>query len=85
MSFLLIVDVLPRTQPLLGFDVIYNSNGKNIGTIERDVDGAYYYWPTQEGGAWSSYVMYSIGQHLDRLNYDFDKVLRDDPRIGRGE
>lgn len=48
--------------------VIFKSNGKNIGEVFRDVDGEHYFQPTGGGGAWTGYVLMEIGIHLSLLN-----------------
>lgn len=54
-------------QPNGDYDVetIY---GQRIGSIARDFDGAFYFWPINNGGAWSRHSLRTIADKLDELN-----------------
>jgi hypothetical protein len=42
--------------------------GQRIGSVARDVDGKFYFWPLNNGSAWSGYFMRAIADKLDELN-----------------
>jgi hypothetical protein len=62
-------------QPDLNFEVYYTFNNQHIGSIEKSIDGYYYYWPTGIGGYWTAIVMREIADALDQLNEEWDKIV----------
>lgn len=40
----------------------------DIGDLVKEVDGDYYFFPVQNDGCWSSWVMKEIAAKLDELN-----------------
>jgi hypothetical protein len=54
------------------------SNGKYIGNAIMDIDGYYYYWPSDKlTGSWSSYILREIADTLDELNKEYEKSVKD--------
>ena len=59
------------------YDLINEFNKKFLGTLVMDVDGYYYYWPSQDlSGSWSSDSLLEISKILDELNDDYNKKVR---------
>lgn len=49
---------------------------KHLGEFVLDVDGYFYYWPTDERGCWASYSMRWIADKLDELNRPWDEFIQ---------
>lgn len=55
------------------YKVFFNTN--YLGDLVMDVDGYFYYWPSIEKGAWSSYSMRMIADKMDELNKPWDDYI----------
>ena len=50
--------------------------GKNsVGQFLMDVDGFFYYFPIENGGAWTAWIMRAIANKLDEINAPWQKVI----------
>jgi hypothetical protein len=49
---------------------------KFIGDIIMDVDGYFYYLPSDERGTWSAWTMRLIADKLDELNKPWDDYIQ---------
>lgn len=76
-------ELLQLTKLDSGYYVEYY-NGVHIGEFEKDVDGYYYYWPTQRAGHWSAHVMRAIADKLDELNKPWNDKIKNDPVFNKG-
>jgi hypothetical protein len=43
--------------------------------IIQDVDGYYYFWPSEGGGYFSEFVLRTIADHLEELNKPWDNEI----------
>ena len=78
-----LLDVLPKKDSKCGtYEVFVHTNGEKIGEMYAEGDGYYVMWFEEHNGFHDSHYLHAIAQHLDRLNYGWDKVIRDDPTIG---
>jgi len=48
---------------------------KYLGDFVRDVDGFFYYWPSEDGGCWSAWTLRLIANELEELNADWNKYI----------
>lgn len=56
------------------FEVVSKVNSKNIGNLILDIDGYYYFEPTDQRGYWSSYWMKELCNKLDELNIQNEQL-----------
>lgn len=47
-----------------------------IGELIMDVDGYFYFWPTNDG-CWSAYILHSIANKLDEMNKKWDDQIHE--------
>ena len=63
---------------------VYFENKSYLGQFSLDVDGDFYYWPSNKRGCWSAWSLKLIAEKLDELNRgsifpdDIDKSNSDD-------
>lgn len=54
------------------------SNGKYLGKFIMDVDGFYYYWPSDKlSGSWGSHSLRMIADKLDELNHEYSESIKE--------
>lgn len=47
---------------------IVTGNQKLVGELIMDVDGYFYFWPEDNNGAWSSYLLRQLADKIDEIN-----------------
>lgn len=47
----------------------------DLGAIEKDNDGYYYWWPKVGHGAWPSWALTAIATLLDEMNKPWDDEI----------
>ena len=52
----------------LSYQISYCENDKHLGEFILDVDGFWYYVPSEGHGWWSDYLLIEIGESLKELN-----------------
>ena len=57
--------------------VSFGSNGKCLGAFSMDVDGYYYYWPTNDTGCWGSCELRMISDALDKINKPYNDFVKE--------
>ena len=57
--------------------VYFKPNGKYIGLFSMDVDGYYYFWPTNDSGCWGSDELMIIVNALDIINKPHNDQIRE--------
>jgi hypothetical protein len=53
---------------------VKGDNGVYLGDFIMDVDGFFYFRYGEGGGLWTSHVIRSISDELDKLNKDWEEV-----------
>ncbi len=56
-------------------------NGKLIGELIMDVDGYFYFWPTDNNGAWASNHLRELANKLDELNKEWNKQVEKELKV----
>ena len=51
-------------------------NDHLVGELIMDVDGYYYFWPSNDG-CWPSHIMRSIANKLDEINKPWNDQIND--------
>ena len=51
--------------------LIFIQNGKDCGTVYKEVDGYYVWAPDDNAGCWESYYLRAISELLDDMNRDW--------------
>jgi len=61
------------------FKIYHKPNGKYLGKAVMDIDGYYYYWPSDNlsSGSWSSYTLREIADILEELNKEYEKSVKE--------
>ena len=54
----------------------YWENGQYIGDVFQGDDGYYAWWPTQNGGCYSQYFLWSMSERLKMLNEKWNQEVR---------
>jgi hypothetical protein len=56
---------------------VRTKNNVSIASIERDVDGYFYFWMDESiNGAWTSNTLREIANKLDELNKEWDTTIK---------
>jgi len=65
------------------FDIHCKDNRVKVGEVFQDVDGYHKFWPNHPsgGGYFPTYMMREIADKVDKLNEEWDNIIRNDPRI----
>jgi hypothetical protein len=55
-----------------------NSGQTLVGTLEPDVDGFYYFWPSDQSltGCWAEHLLREVADKLRELNKDWSQMVR---------
>ena len=53
---------------------VLTPNNKVVGYLIVDVDGYFYFWPSNEG-CWSAHMMRTIANKLDEVNKKWDDQI----------
>jgi len=61
-----------------GKHTVAYKNSIAVGTLEKDVDGYYKFWPTNQPGCWVSSQMRAIADLLDHINAEWDEQIQID-------
>lgn len=56
-------------------------NGVACGAVLQEVDGYYVWYPSAGSGFWESAHLRKIADLLDRMNAEWDAVIKSDPRV----
>ena len=51
-------------------------NDHLVGELIMDVDGYYYFWPSNDG-CWPSHIMRSVANKLDEINKPWNDQIND--------
>ena len=51
-------------------------NNMLVGSLIMDVDGYFYFWPSNDG-CWPSHIMHSIANKLDEINKPWNDEIND--------
>lgn len=57
--------------------VVKYCNGVSLGTLIRDVDGFWKFFPELKGGYWESEVLGELADTIDKMNEDWYKHLKE--------
>ena len=60
---------------------LVTKNGKLIGELLQDIDGYFYFWPTDNNGAWASNHLRELANKLDELNKEWDKQVEKETKL----
>ena len=55
---------------------VLTPNNKVVGYLIVDVDGYFYFWPSNEG-CWSAHMMRTIANKLDEVNKKWDDQIHE--------
>ena len=69
-------DWVYATKRKQGVYVVTFYNGLDMGTLEKDVDGYYKYWPTKREGFWEASLMRAVADLLDHVNAEWDVQVK---------
>lgn len=56
-------------------------NGVECGSVIREVDGYYVWYPRKKSGFWESHYLHAIAYLLEGMNEEWDRVVKSDPRL----
>ncbi len=60
-------------------EILVSCNGNLLGSVVKDVDGFYYFWPEHStSGAWSQELLRALACFLEDLNRPWQKVISRD-------
>ena len=65
-----------RKESVIRYTVLFGVGlQSNIGEMIQDVDGYFYYFPIENGGAWTPWIMRLIADKMDELNKRWDDTV----------
>ena len=73
-------DLLSIIKHELHEEYIVSYLGKELGDISLDVDGFWYFYPTNTDGCWSDWMLFEILTKMRKLNVKWDLYLQTDPK-----
>ena len=56
---------------------VLTPNNLLVGELIMDVDGYFYFWPSNDG-CWVSHILRSIADKLDEINKDWDNKIKEE-------
>ena len=60
------------------YEVRFGPNSAYLGTFDQDVDGYFYYWPSNKGGCFAGHDLISIGEKLEEINKPWNDKIDED-------
>jgi len=54
---------------------VHFHNGARVGTVEREVDGFFYFWPEDRAGFWAEHLLRGIADKLAELNKPWAETI----------